>query len=225
MIWFFVPHKSAIEERLPAEETFRRIRKLAKMPTVWLLSLMIVAAYVGYKITDDFSLGAKEVLGFSELSAAGVGTAALWLRALIAILAGYLGDRLNSTKVITFSFALSIVGGLIIATGWLNELTGLVLINLSITTAGIYGVRALYFAILKEANITLALTGTAVGIVSVIGYTPDIFMSPWMGHLLDSNPGEVGHQHVFWVLVGFSALGLIGSLVFSSITLKTEPQE
>jgi sugar phosphate permease len=44
---------------------------------------------------------------------------------------------------------------------------------------------------------SLALTGTAVGLVSLQGYTPDIFAGPAMGYLLDNSQGEQGHQHVF----------------------------
>jgi len=101
-----------------------------------------------------------------------------------------------------------------------------VLMNLTITAAGIYGVRALYFAVLEEANIPLGLTGTAVGIVSFAGFTPDIFVGPVMGRLLDRNPGVEGHQHVFLLLVIFSGAGLVTSLIFNIFTskLKSEAQ-
>ena len=214
LIWFIVPNKSIIEEHVPVNETITRIRQLLRMPSIWMLSIIIVCAYVGYKITDDFSLYAREVLGFSEVNAASVGTAALWLRAFVAISVGYLGDRFNSVNIIIYSFVLSILGGVLFFTGLFNKYILLALLNLIITAAGIYGIRALYFAVLKQAKIPLLLTGTAVGIVSVIGFTPDVFMSPWMGYLLDSNPGVVGHQNVFLVLASFSVVGLIVSLFF-----------
>ena len=57
------------------------------------------------------------------------------------------------------------------------------------------------------------MTGTAVGLVSVIGYTPDIFVNVVGGILLDRSPGLAGHQHFFFVLASFAALGLIASVV------------
>ena len=98
--------------------------------------------------------------------------------------------------------------------GFFNPVVGMALINLTFTALGIYGIRALYFAILKEAGIPLALTGTAVGIVCFVGFTPDVFMSPWMGYLLDKYPGAPGHQYVFLVLALFAFIGLMTSLVF-----------
>jgi len=78
----------------------------------------------------------------------------------------------------------------------------------------------LYFAAIQEGHIPYAITGTAVGVISLIGYTPDIFMGPLMGYLLDSNPGIQGHQHVFMLLGGFSIIGLLAAVQFKKITVK-----
>jgi hypothetical protein len=59
----------------------------------------------------------------------------------------------------------------------------------------------------------LAITGTAVGFISVVGYTPDIFAGPLMGYFLDANPGAVGLEHTFWLMAGFSVVGLVASVV------------
>lgn len=214
LVWFVIPVSSAISIEKQTIFDRKKILTLLRLPKMWMLAIMIVCAYVGYKITDDYSLFAKEVLGYSDVEAAGVGTSALWMRALVAILAGFIADRLNKVNIISTCYGLSVVGGLLIGFGVLNQIAIVLILNLTITMVGIYGVRALYFAILKEARIPLALTGTAVGIVSFVGYTPDVFMSPWMGYLLDNNPGAKGHQYLFLVLASFAAVGLLTSLVF-----------
>jgi len=66
----------------------------------------------------------------------------------------------------------------------------------------------------------LVLTGTAVGLISLIGYTPDIFAGPAMGFLLENSPGEVGHQHVFWMLALFSFIGGIAALYYYQLYRK-----
>jgi len=214
LVWFFVPKAVTHSESDPKQFFIHGLFRLIRMPSIWLLAIMIVCAYAGYKITDDFSLYAKEVMGFSEVGAAGIGTAALWIRALVAILAGYWADRLDRVKVIIVCYALTIGGSMLIGFGILSQMTGLVFLKLSLTATGIYGVRALYFAVMKEAKIPLGYTGTAVGIVSFIGFTPEIFMGPWMGHLLDKYPGAPGHQYVFLLLSLFAVIGLITSLLF-----------
>jgi hypothetical protein len=91
---------------------------------------------------------------------------------------------------------------------------------LSIVTAslGIFALRGLYYAIMGEGGIPLAITGTAVGVVSVIGYTPDVFMGPLMGWLLDGTPGAGGHRQVFAVVAAFAVAGMIASVIFLRLT-------
>lgn len=219
VIWRFLSINDAEEvsaERISAGQ----IGQLIKMPMIWFQSVIIVCAYVGYKITDDFSLLAKEVLGYSDVEAAQVGTMALWMRVVTAILAGILADRVGqSSKVISWSFLLMFIGGLSIGSGWIppQAASFYVLIILS-TSLGVYAVRGLYFALIQEADIPPAVTGTAVGVISVVGFTPDVFMGPVMGYLLDSYPGPLGHQLVFLVLAVFALVGWTATRAFRKTT-------
>jgi len=87
------------------------------------------------------------------------------------------------------------------------------LLNILIGGSAMFGLRGLYFALFEEARIPAAVTGTAVGLVSVVGYTPDIFVSYTGGVLLDQSPGLAGHQHYFFFLAAFAAIGLLVSVV------------
>jgi hypothetical protein len=87
------------------------------------------------------------------------------------------------------------------------------MVNVLLGSSVTFGLRALYYALFEEAAIPTAVTGTAVGVVSVLGYTPDIFISYIGGLLLDRSPGLAGHQHYFYFLAAFAALGLVVSLV------------
>ncbi|MBW2212705.1 MAG: hypothetical protein JRG67_17015 [Deltaproteobacteria bacterium] len=72
----------------------------------------------------------------------------------------------------------------------------------------------MYFALFEEGAVPIEATGTAVGLVSVIGYTPDVFVALVGGWLLDRSPGVAGHQHFFLFLGTFAAIGLVASLRF-----------
>ena len=58
-----------------------------------------------------------------------------------------------------------------------------------------------------------ALTGTAVGVISLVGYTPDIFYNMIAGRLLDATPGIGGHQHTFMLLSGLAGAGLAAAAI------------
>ena len=115
-----------------------------------------------------------------------------------------------------------LIGALIFSSGLIQpEMNFIFFFSLIVLAVGTYSIRALYFAVLKESNVPFALTGTAVGLISVVGYSPDIFAGPIMGYLLDTYPGVVGHQYVYLMLVVFSVIGLIASLRFVRLTKKT----
>ena len=199
--------------------TLTNIKGVLKNESIWLLMLIIMCAYVGYKVTDIYSLYASEVMLYDQIEAAEVGALQLYLRPIVCIAIGLLADRTKNMFWIIFGFTFMLIGALIFSFGFIKpEMNLIFFMSLVILAIGTYSIRALYFAVLKEANIAFALTGTAVGIISVVGYSPDIFAGPIMGYLLDKNPGVVGHQYVYFMLVIFSVIGLIASIRFARLT-------
>ena len=194
------------------------ILKVLKLESVWLLMLIILCAYFGYKVTDIYSLYASEIMKYNEIEAANIGSLQLYLRPISCVLFGFLADRSKSILWITIGFLIMLLGSVLFASGIIkSHLNLLFFLSLIILAVGTYAIRALYFAVMQEGKISLALTGTAVGIISLTGYTPDIFAGPLMGYYLDRFPGLVGHQYVFIYLVGFSVVGLICALRFARI--------
>ena len=125
--------------------------------------------------------------------------------------------------ILLVSFLIIMGGCLVIAGGLIVPgIPYLLLFTVAGTSAGIYGVRGLYFAIFGEAHVPLAATGTAVGLVSFIGFTPDIFMGPLMGYLIDNSPGAEGHQDFFFVVFLFGLLGFAATLLFKSTALNVQ---
>lgn len=221
LVWFVLPKREQREQSSFSSFNVPGVLHVFKMPTVWLQSLIIICAYVGFKATDDFSLYASEVLGLDEVEAAKVGTVSLWVRPVAAIAAGYLADRTSAGLLSIVSFVLLASGSLVLGCGAIQPgMPELYIMTIICASLGIFALRGLYFAIMKEGNVPVAFTGSAVGLVSVIGYTPDVFMGPVMGYLLDNSPGPLGHQHVFLVVFGFAIIGLGTSMLFSHITRK-----
>lgn len=225
IVFFFLKTDESEDTIIKEKITRQNINQVLKLPAVWLLMVIILCAYVGYKITDIFSLYAKQVMKYSEVDAAKTGTFLLFIRPVVGVVIGFLADRSRASLFLCFGFLFSIIGASLFASGILEDNTNLLFfLSIIITAVGVYSARVLYFAVMQEGNIPLALTGTAVGIISFVGYTPDIFAGPMIGYCLDGMPGSAGHQAVFWMLVAFSAIGLISSLLFYKITVKITKQ-
>lgn len=216
LTWFFMKLGVNEKEILLEKISVHQIVTVLKIPSVVLLMVIILCAYVGYKITDVLSLYAREVMLYDEVESAQVGTFLQFLRPTTGIILGLIVDRFRISLVLVFSFVASILGGVLFATGIIAPTTtALFFISIIIIAVGVYSARALYFAVMEEGKIPLVLTGTAVGLISVMGYTPDIFAGPAYGYLLDAHRGEkLGHQHVFWMLTGFAVVGGIASFIY-----------
>ena len=201
--------------------SLNNILAVLKLETVWLLMIIILCAYFGYKVTDIYSLYASDVMGYDEVNSANIGSLQLYLRPIACFAIGFLADKTNGISWIIKGFFVMLIGSILFASGILvADQYILFFISLIILALGTYAIRALYFAILKEGDISLALTGTAVGVISLSGYTPDIFAGPLMGYFLDKFPGVEGHQYVYAFLGLFSIIGLIASSRFARITKK-----
>ena len=87
----------------------------------------------------------------------------------------------------------------------------------------VFGLRGVYFALLEETRIPSDHTGTAVGLISVVGYTPEIFFGPISGRILDHAPGATGHLNYFLFLTGISAVGVAVVWILTSL-LKSDPK-
>lgn len=218
-VYFYLNIKPDEEQGITSSShSLKDILKVLKLESVWLLMLIILCAYFGYKVTDIYSLYASEVMNYNEIEAANVGSLQLYLRPIACVLFGFLADRSKSILWITIGFLIMLLGSVLFASGIIkSHLNLMFFLSLIVLAVGTYAIRALYFAVMQEGKISLALTGTAVGIISLTGYTPDIFAGPLMGYYLDRFPGLLGHQYVFIYLVGFSLIGLICALRFARI--------
>lgn len=216
LVWKFMKPQVKEEQILVKKITWPEIKEVLKLPSVWLLMVIILCGYVGYKITDVISQYAAEVMLYNQVDAAKVGTLLQFLRPTAGIFFGLIADKLRISWLLFLSFILTLLGGLLFASGVIAPNTTLLFfISVVVVAAGVYACRALYFGVMQVGRIPLPLTGTAVGLISLIGFTPDIFAGPAYGMLLDAHPSqEIGHQHVFWMLNVFAFIGAIAAFIY-----------
>tara|TARA_B100001027_G_scaffold153849_1_gene108085 strand:- start:1689 stop:2813 length:1125 start_codon:yes stop_codon:yes gene_type:complete len=186
--------------------------------SVIMIGFIILTAYMGYKITDVYSLYASEIMLFDEIEAARVSAYQQYLRPIACVSVAFFSDKSGNINVIIAGFIIMLVGSILFASGIIVAgLNSLFIFSLIIVAIGTYIIRGLYFSILKDGKIPVGLSGTAIGIVSVIGYTPDIFATPFYGYLLDNFEGIKGHQLVYATLALSSLIGIYISLKFKKI--------
>ena len=179
-------------------------------PIVWAQALVIICAYCGFKGADNYSLYAVQVLGMNEVDAARLAIWGAYIRPFAAITAGLIADRFDAARSIGIAFVVLLLAYLPLAS-LTPETSGVNLIyaNIFISFFAVFAIRGIYFALLEENRTPLRFTGAAVGMVSLIGYTPDIFFAAIAGRILDANPGVAGHHNYFLFLAGIMFAGLV----------------
>ena len=198
--------------------------KVLRIPAVWCQAGIVICAYVAYKGLDNFSLYTTQVYGMDEVDAAALVAWGAWMRPVGAIAAGYIGDFFRIHRVILAAFAVLLITYLWFGFATPEGATIAVLTtNFLIGSTMIYALRGLYFALFEDARVPAAVTGTAVGVVSVIGYTPEIFVALVAGIFIDSAPGLPGHQNFFLFQAVFAALGILIAFVLGRLLARQQP--
>ena len=201
---------SDIKER--KKVTIDEIIYILKLPVIWLIALIILAVQAAMWGTLFFTPYATEVYELGEVGGGAIGVGKYWVTPFAAIAAGFFADKIGPAKAILGFSIVMAIGFLIFAIiPGAPELLTLLIMNVAALTAAVYALRGTYFSLLEESNVPLSITGTATGVISVIAYTPDIFMPTLGGIVLDNYPGAFGYQYLFLVIFFLSLIGLFAA--------------
>ena len=134
-----------------------------------------------------------------------------------------IADKISSIKLVIFLFFLTILGQAVLFGLHPQSFYQLLLASttLVIVFISIVSLRAVYFSLVLHSHIPSHRLGICVGIISLVGFTPDIFFHPLTGRILDAEPGILGFQNYYLVTLIISILGLLASLQLSKwISIK-----
>lgn len=207
LVWFAIPKtdSESIERRNPFANMLLVIRK----PIVWAQAGVIVCAYCCFRTTDYFAQYAVVVLGMDEVEGSKLASYGAYIRPVAALTAGVIADRFHAARSIGVTFAVLIVA--FIALSMLQPgiaATVFIIANMAISLFAVFALRGIYFALLQETRTPRHITGATVGLISVVGYTPDFFF-PWLtGVIVDAGGGFEGFRNLFILLAATAATGV-----------------
>jgi len=209
------------KEKTSFKETLHNIGYIVRIPAVWLIALIITAGYHLFWATYSFSSYLQNGgWGFTAVMAGTITTIKLWLRPLGGIGGGFIGDKFSNLKVLNIVMALSIIGllGLIYTPFIIQSHFAVYFCIFFILFVGLmtYMIRGLYWAIIEYIDIPEKKLGLAIGIISVIGYCPDIFIPLVNGYLVEqAKTVEAGLRQYFLYTIGMTSVGLISGLILA----------
>jgi MFS family permease len=218
--WVFLPETTATRAAGAVDEAkmplLKAIGRVVRIPAVWLAMFIILCAYVTSVGITYLTPYATDVYKQSVVFGGMLYTATLWVGIFASPIAGLLADRWTTSRtIIWLLFGLVLCWLLFVAVPGGAHLFVLLLLNSIVIGFAIYALRGVYYALLEEGAIPVALTGMATGLISMVAYTPDVFLPALAGHLLDRYALDgAGYRYLFLILAGFSAAGIGLTLLF-----------
>ena len=222
-VWCFVPDPKFTKSANPSGASYhpkthlslwKRMGMVLRSPAIWLQAIVIIAAYSAFKMIDNYGIYAEDAYGLTPAASARLIARISYVRVGAALGAGLIADKCFGVRAtIQTCFALLVVGyGVFLLVTPHPSIAWLMVTNMAISCLSFFALRGIYFALLEESGTPRELTGTAVGIISFVGYTPEIYMGPLTGWLIREarRQGDVlvGYHQIFLILLALAIAGI-----------------
>lgn len=102
-------------------------------------------------------------------------------------------------------------------------MVGLLTILMLVLATINFMMKGTMFATIDEVGIDPAVTGSAVGLISLIGYLPDSFMHTMFGRWLDVY-GNEGYNYIFMYLAGMCVIAFVATAMIVRMKKKQQTQ-
>ncbi|MDE1184268.1 MFS transporter [Paraburkholderia sp.] len=202
---------------------FVELKTLAAIPELWLIAAIVFCGYQVFWATYSFSAYLHQGgIGLSVVMAGTITTLKLWMRPIGGIGGGFLGDRFSKVSVLVialFLAALSLLGLVAAPRMSSHALIVVLVLFIGILT---YAIRGLYWSLLDRCNVPVETMGLAIGLISVLGYSPDVFLPLINGYLTQTFPGVFGYQLYFAYVAAVAALGGVAGLALRNMLNRKE---
>ena len=200
---------------------------IVRQPSIWLLCIILSALYHVFWATIEFPSFA-ETGGFEMTLAAAtaLGAAKLWMRFPGGIVAGMVGDRVGNPLVMIWLFFLSMLSCFCLALmpttpGWAWTLW-IFIFPFALLA---YGLRGVFWALLYNCPIPTRVLGTAIGVVSIIGYSPDAYVPQVAAWLHTHYDTTTAYQRFFAYVAAVAGIGMVAAWLLYRLTQRHQVAE
>jgi MFS family permease len=199
---------------------FADLRSIAVREEIWLCAFCILTGYQLFWATYSFSAYMQLHYGLTAVAVGSITVAKLWMRPIGAAAAGFAGDFLDREFVLGILLLLSSIalGGLVVLPAGAS--TGALLAVVLLVGLLTYAVRGIFWSTLESCNVSARIKGLAIGAISLVGYSPDIYLPLLNGALLERYPGKTGYSIYFTAIALMGVLGALAAWRLKAIVAR-----
>lgn len=222
--------ETLLEDNAAAEKTNYTIGDVLKNPGVWITIIVLMSAYLSWSLGNGYlTTYTVQVLGISESLASTLGIIRSYIIVFIAgFLGGYVLDKFTykgKAFVIMFTLVIATLLGVMLSSALVPVCVALTLVIAFIANV----MKSTYWSIMGQAGIPVGMTALATGVISFLIFMPDMIVTPICGAWLDAAvaAGNIaaGFNKIFILLIVFSAIGILGSILLIRKTKQIKAKE
>ena len=209
LLFFKDPETNDQSERF----NFKQVLTVIKLPQVWILCLILCCTYVMNMSYSYFNPYATSALGVAMIGGTIVTIMADYIRPFASVGGGILADRLGRPRIMTIGFAIMAAGTFAIALFPSMSVPVFVLLC-AVVYVGMYCNYGIVFSLMEDGGIPMEVSGTAIGLISTIGYLPEVFCPFLAGVVLDTY-SEAGYKYYFLAMGVIMLIGIVGIMIWN----------
>lgn len=196
---------------------FSDIIKLFKNKYVYLQGGIIFMGYAVFWTVYYLGGFLETNVGVDPVTVGTIMVIVLWMRPVGGFIGGYLADKIGKTNTIIGALAgagLCLFSAAVLPVTIGNSIFYGLIVLLAVF---LYAIRGTYWSLLGEAKIEAAIMGTAIGVISFIGYLPDIILPIYNSFLFNTFGGNGGYNAYFISSAVIGGAGIALALVFAKL--------
>lgn len=150
----------------------------------------------------------------------GIVTLMLWMRPLAGFTCGLVAAKLGLSKTLSI---FTLLGALILILIIFIEPASVKITTIMIMCFGylVYSIRGLYWSLLDRVHVERVVLGITIGIISFVGYLPDVLVPLGTNVLFTSNIDTVNAYITYFIISAFIGLqAIVFIMLFSRKLLK-----
>lgn len=188
------------------------LKDIFKNKFIFLLGGIIFMSYSVTWTVYYFGGFLETNIGVDSVSVGTIMVIVLWMRPIGGIIGGFLADKIGKETVLRIVLSGAAIALVLISILPPTSAKMIFYIIIIITGIFIYAIRGVYWSLLGDCNIDNKILGAAIGIVSVMGYLPDIILPVFNSNLFKTFGDNGGYNAYF---ISSAILGVIGVILVS----------
>jgi MFS family permease len=194
--------------------------EVIKNKYVFIMGGIIFMAYAVYWTVYYLGGFLQSNVGVSAVSVATIMLIVLWMRPVGGVIGGFLADKIGKGKTLSGAL-LGAVACLLLIAILPTSLSKNVFYGLVVLLAiFLYAIRGTYWSLLGDSKIDDKIMGSAIGLISLVGYLPDIILPIFNSALFKTFGDNGGYNAYFIASAVMGVVGIVLVTVFTTLNKK-----